>query len=139
MKSYVNVLAVLVIVGSFQAFVACSPAKPITDPVGVTKAVFDAINNKQAEKAGSYFAEDAEFVAAFGQPVGNAKILNFLKTTVIPYKMHIEITDISDNNGTVTGSFTLKDISAYQTPTNMQVTAVIADGKIKSMTWSPKK
>jgi hypothetical protein len=139
MKSYVNVLAVLVIASSVQALVACSPAKPITDPVGVTKAVFDAINNKQAERAATYFAEDAEFVAAFGQPVGNAKILSFLKTTVIPYKMNVEITDISKSNGTVTGTFTLKDISAYQTPTNMQVTAVVTDGKVKSMTWSPKK
>jgi ketosteroid isomerase-like protein len=139
MKCYRNLLAILLVAGAFQTLAGCSPAKPVTDPMDVTKAVFTAINNNQAEVAASYFADDAEFTAAFGQPTGKAKILGFFKTTVIPYKMHLEIAEVSAVGDDVTGTFTLKDISSYKTETNMELTAVITNGKIKSMTWSLKK
>ena len=139
MNRYKNILMILLIAVSLQFVIACSPGKPITEPVAVTKAVFEAINSKHAEVAASYFAEDAEIITSFGQPVGNLKILNFFRITVIPYKMHLEITNMSISGDNVTGTFTLKDISAYKTPVNMEVLAVVSNGKIKSMSWSPKK
>lgn len=139
MKPYAIALAVLLTAVSLRVLTACTPSKPVTDPVAVTKAVFAAINNKQAETAAGYFAEDAQITTAFGQPAGITKILGFLKTTVIPYKMHLEIADISASGDNVTGTFTLKDIAGNQTPTNMQVLAVVTNGKIESMTWTPKK
>ena len=139
MKSFWKILTVVFVAGSIQALGSCARAKPVTDPMDVTKAVFSAINNKQPEVAASYFADDAEFTAAFGQPVGKAKILAFFKTTVIPYKMHLELTAVNAVDEDVTGTFTLKDVSAYQTETNMELVAVITNGKIKSMTWSPEK
>ena len=139
MKALRNALVSLLVAGAIQALIGCSPAKPVTDPMEVTKAVFIAINNKQAEVAASYFADDAEFTAAFGQPVGKAKILAFFKTTVVPYKMHLELAEVSAVGDDVTGTFTLKDISSYQTETKMALVATITNGKIESMKWSPEK
>jgi hypothetical protein len=118
---------------------ACGSNAPLTDPVAVTRALFDYINRGKAEAAAGLFADDGELVTGFGQPKGQNKIKTFFQTTVIPLKVHLEVKEINLSNGTMLGTFMMQDVSAFKTPTLMEVKAAIQDGRVKSMTWSVKK
>jgi hypothetical protein len=118
---------------------ACGPNVPVTDPVAITRALFDDINRGKAEVAAALFSEDGQLVTGFGQPTGPIKIKTFFQATVIPMKMHLEMKEINLSNGTVIGTFMLQDKGEFKTPTLMEVNAVIQGGKIMSMTWSLKK
>jgi hypothetical protein len=121
-------------------FMACGQGALVTDPVAVTRAMFDAVNRGQSEKAAGYFSADAEIVTGFGQPTGSRKIEAFFKTTVIPMKTHAEIKDLKADGVNVTGVFLMKSSSdEFKNATPMKIIAVVLNGKISSMTWTLQK
>lgn len=126
---------------AFLLFAAsCAPRAVPTDPVSVTRAVFEAINKGHAETAVSFFAPDAQWITAFGQPSGTQKILGALRDGWIPMKTRLEIKEIQASGDNVTGVFTVQNVSdEFRNPTPLALSAVIQDGKIKTMTWTTKK
>jgi hypothetical protein len=135
-KALLSIFAVCLILALFAS---CGANVPVTDPIAITKSLFDNINKGKAEAAATLFSEDGELVTGFGQPTGQTKIKGFFQATVIPLKMHLEMKEINISNGTVIGAFVIQDKGEFKTPTLMEVNAVVQTGKIKSMTWSVKK
>jgi hypothetical protein len=123
----------------FAVFASCGPSAPPTDPIAITRALFDDINRGKVESAASLFSEDGELVTGFGQPTGQSKIKSFFLATVIPMKMHLEMKEVNLSNGSVIGTFLLQDKGEFKTPTMMVVNAAVQAGRITSMTWSVKK
>ena len=140
MKPRMKIFTILLVTVLLQTIVACKPAGTVTDSISVIKAMFNAINKKQAETAANFFSEDGQLTTGFGQPTGIKKIRDFLQTSWIPLKSHFELKEINASDGTVTGIFTLQNTSdLFHNPTPMQLIAVVQNGKIKSMTWTTKK
>jgi hypothetical protein len=140
MKMHSLLLVALLTAAISGMLISCGAAASNSDPIRVTKDLFDAINRGQAEKAANLFYDDGELVTGFGQPTGLKKIHDFLKLTVIAMKTRVEIKEMKEDGTNVRGIFIMKNISTeYRNPTAMQVIAVVENGKIKSMTWSPQK
>ena len=77
MRKVLGVLAVLSV--ALLLLIGCAPTPQATDPVSVTKALFNAINQGKAAAAANCFAKDGEFITAMGQPKGAEKLQFFSK------------------------------------------------------------
>ncbi|HVO39078.1 MAG TPA: nuclear transport factor 2 family protein [Spirochaetia bacterium] len=119
---------------------SCAPKAVPTDPASVVRAVFEAINQGHGETAASFFAPDAQWITAIGQPSGSQKILSWIRDGWIPLKTRLEIKEIQASGDNVTGVFTVQNVSdEFHSPTPLALSAVVQNGKITSMTWTTKK
>jgi hypothetical protein len=148
MRKYMSIPAVLPAVLLLLMLVACAPAPKATDPVSVTKVLFDDINKGRAEAATNCFAADGELVTAFGQPRGAEKLRTFFKMGLIPMKTKVEIKELEADGENVKGIFEIRNADlgnnseetlGNTAPISMKLAGVVQEGKIKSMTWGTNK
>ncbi len=107
-----------------------------TDPTAIVNGLFDAINNAQAEKATSYFADDGQLITAWGQPKGVKKLLSFFTTTIFPLKTQLTLLELNVSGVNVTGVFAIKDNGGFSNWGLLKIITIIQDGKFKSVTWT---
>ncbi len=131
------IILVLLFASFFPAhLLADDTVAQATDPIAIVNGLFDTINNVQAEKATSYFADDGQLITAWGQPKGIKKLLGFFTNTMFPLKTQLKVIELNASGVNVTGIFAIKDSGGFTNWGLLKVVSIVQDGKIKSMTWT---